>query len=94
MVSHTSFKDVNRISVHGNPDDILMRIGKACRTKCRSDGKQATTAKLSQAKILTGKLDLRFAQVEFPSLLAIPTFDRISGLCNRRLNPKWGICLC
>jgi len=85
MVSHTSFKDVNSLSVHGKPDDTLMTVGKACRTKCRSDGKQAPTAKLSQAKpkCLLG----------VPRLLAIPTFDRIAGLSNRHLNPNWGICL-
>jgi hypothetical protein len=28
-----------------------------------------------------------------PSLLAIPAFDRIAGLCNRHLNSNKGICL-
>jgi hypothetical protein len=43
MISHTSFKDMNSLSVHGNPDDTLMTTGNACMTKCRSDGKQAST---------------------------------------------------
>jgi len=43
MVSHTSFKDMNSPSVHGNPDDTLTTVGKTCRTKWRSDGKQAST---------------------------------------------------
>jgi len=40
-----------------------------------------------------GDVDLREAQFDVPRLLAIPTFDRIAGLCNRRLNPNWGIWL-
>jgi hypothetical protein len=36
--------------------------------------------------------DLRETQVDVP-LLAIPSSDRIAGLCNRHLNSNWGICL-
>jgi len=46
----------------------------------------ALQVKPSQAKVLNGVGDLRFAQVSAPRLLAIPALDRIAGLYDRYLN--------
>jgi len=54
--------------------------------------KYVSGAKPSQAKVLAGDVDLREAQVDVPSLLAIPAFDRIAGLSNRFLNSNRVIC--
>jgi hypothetical protein len=57
------------------------------------DTKIHAFSKPSQAKVLTGGGDLRFAQVDVPRLLAIPAFGRVAGLFNRHLNSNRGICL-
>jgi len=58
-----------------------------------SSGVVVTPTKPSQAKVLTGGGDLRFAHVDVPLSVSHTCFDHIAGLYNRHLNSNRGICL-
>jgi len=50
-------------------------------------------AKLSQAKVLTGGRGIARSAIGRSPIFAIPSFDRVAGLCNRHRNSNKGICL-
>ena len=70
-----------------------VRLGRGHGDVCAVDRKtEGSQAKPSQANVLTGAETCAKLKLTFLCLLAIPAFDRITGLSNRHLNSSRGLC--